>query len=215
MNIRRLTMKELIEGEYTVIDPDIDNTLKELANEAWFFVASGYLDLWPQILREFKSKNQAAVDELFCMEFDDKSDQIFERLVSMHPEINEPLREAQLCLIEKKYYAGIPLIFSLSEFIANKIVTADKGKNIEQVLYSGTGKLLRQLYGANDKSGYKWAIFNSHSLNKKFSTLKGDSGINRHAVLHGLDIKYGTRINMLKTLSFLDYVDLTLRHVTF
>ena len=137
----------------------------------------------------------------------------------LDPSISVNLNEVKFCADNNMYYAAIPLMLTLSEYIANVNTSKLISKEATHVLFNKERKgpiknRLELHFGTHiekyDRFSYRSIITKDHSFNEKQS-LTDHTKVNRHAVLHGCDVNYGTKMNFFKTLCFLEYIDLTLR----
>lgn len=206
------------EKAYHAVKDNIPYYTKCLADIGWYINDSTTLGVSIHAYYFFKLDRIDVVDKIFSEYVESEINKIFDRLINLYPDITVALNEAKSCVDNEMYFAAIPLLVSMSEYIAEKIskkshflfTTEKRGPkrfNKAELLYGS--KLAK-----HDLFGHRSIIAKNHSFNEhdKFS-LSDSNKINRHAILHGRDIKYGTRVNALKTISFLNYVELTLRGV--
>lgn len=203
---------------YKVLKPDKEKLTEDLAARGWFFNHSNLPGFWVTVLYHVKKGDFEILDQIFCDLYEVEKDEIFSRLMSFYPEIELNLSEAKFCIDNHKYYAAIPLLLSLAEYLANVNISLIKGEETTHVLFKRKNSInaLDKLLGAELIRFNQFSYNSSLTKNHSFIESQADSDktkINRHSVLHGCDITYGTRINALKTLCFINHVDLTLRAI--
>ena len=110
--------------------------------------------------------------------------------------------EAITCHKEKKYFASTILFLSQADGLCNGElfkVRNDKKALKKYIAKSQYGSFFKILFGMITKEN---AVDAGYSKMSNF-----ESTLNRHAVMHGKDVQYGTELNSLKAFSLFSFVD--------
>jgi hypothetical protein len=170
--------------------------IKTLANHGWYLP----FDSLPEELFNYtKALDEGRIelvnDEL-VLRFEGNLSDIITRACTSFPNRAEMLMEAKLAHEAKMYFASTSLFLSNADGILN-------GK-----LYKPIG--LKKELENREISIEEFTRFltEENSITRKYSAKNNDQSdsLNRHGVLHGTDVKYGTKVNSFKALSLLDYV---------
>ncbi|SNR60261.1 hypothetical protein SAMN06265371_106184 [Lutibacter agarilyticus] len=137
--------------------------------------------------------------------------EIFEVLSKRHPIRKEILSQIEKSYNEELFYLTIPVVLSQIDGICNDITTKKffiKNKEYLPEVYPIIEKMHSSMTDI-----FLAPIKNSSPLNvweKKIGDFP--LKLNRHEILHGVDINYGNKINSLKCISLLKYIsDLIIR----
>ncbi|MFV5689888.1 hypothetical protein ACM55M_14820 [Flavobacterium sp. ZT3R25] len=111
------------------------------------------------------------------------------------------IEEAVYCHQNGKYYASSTLFLSEADGICSGLLFKNR-KNKEALK-----QYIAQKKGANFFSILMIAIENTNTIDSFYSkTNLDDSKLNRHGVMHGLDMDFGREINSFKAFSLLVFV---------
>jgi len=147
-----------------------------------------------------------------CEYFEAKLDRIEENLVSRFP-LRAPIIHAAFSAHRnEEYVLSIPVLFAQTDGICNEVVgqylfmkTREKPKRPQTAVY------VEALAADAFLCALLSPLAQTLPVNAPTWELSRDSGaLNRHAVVHGTALDYGTRINGLKAVSLINYVATTL-----
>jgi hypothetical protein len=134
---------------------------------------------------------------------------IEESIIQNYPKRAKIISEAFYAHREKKFALSIPVIFSqidgiVEDKIGRNFFIRNEGrmstKETANLMETGNKLVDSLLLPLKDPSSIN---FNKKERSSNFSEL------NRHMVLHGQSLDYPTKINSLKAISMLNYIDLT------
>lgn len=114
------------------------------------------------------------------------------------------LRQAVYAHFKENYYLSIPIVFSqLEGIIANTF--KHKGKMHQNDYINYLGKILNDnknmSFDGLINNFYATIVLASFNHNEPIKSV-----LSRHAIMHGADTKYGTKINSIKALLLFDYI---------
>lgn len=184
----------------------LKGNLLVLAREGWYIDPEWPLPTSMQLEQELADGSKSEVAEWLVSYFRLQLDPIEKRLLARHPTRARILATAFSAHREGKYELSVPVFMAQADGI-----TYDLRK--------------RQLYSRNQKKGLQSAgtdemefVFISPlAAPTPINATEGERehdfiGLNRHTVLHGQDLEYGTEENSLKLVSMLNYVSFALSH---
>ena len=143
--------------------------------------------------------------ELMMKHFSAISDDIVEDLVRSHPERSKVIQRAFDAHKAKLYELSIPVLLSQADGIANEIFgvsvytrRADKRKELEAVIDS-------MKLASLDQPLMKLLLADLPLTESTTSQDFDDSSLNRHSILHGLDLDYANELNSLRAISWIQF----------
>ncbi len=207
--------------------------INDLADMGWFLNGS-HTDKFSYTAIYLLSENEYdRVDSWFEEYYSSQAAEIFQLLVKKYPEIKKMLSDAEKCHFQEMYFASIPLFFIIAEFIANKGINEIIGSEQTNFIFNKSRRGLKKKPGTLVVSHYLRGVIERYSFNNPFATnapiysehtinidtksLQNNSPfeLNRHSVLHGMNNIYGNKLNSLKALCYLDFLDIELRSLKF
>lgn len=214
--------KEL-DDQMTSYAPTRDLALK-LAERGWFLTRLETIGFHSAAFDLIKEDKNDDVDLLFKMYIDEEIDILQNRLRSRYADLEDLIIQGFECHKNKMFYVSIPAFLILAEHICNYIVSEINGESTRNLLFNTDRRAKDQGFSQGssgirvntekhfDQIERKYS-FNSHIplLEKHF--FNQDSSLNphsRHGILHGESKDYGTELNSLKAICFMNYVDQTL-----
>jgi hypothetical protein len=149
-------------------------------------------------------KNEQELNEVLRAHFVVRLAAVQKRLEGRHPKRRSILAEAFLAHREKRYALAIPVFLSQADGVFRDLHGAEffrMGK-CEPVVRG----LIEEMRGI---SGLEETLLSLREIGtvRKFSEVCTPGSLNRHAVLHGIDMNYGTELNSLKAVSLLLFID--------
>ena len=182
----------------------LPNSVKQFAVTGWYPTKEMTFAEIHHMAELVDQKRIKEVDEYMTDHIQEIKDKIFQGLLDRFPERKNILLSGIKAHERSDYYASIPIFLSQSDGLCYqitgyKLYTTEKKKpkvaKYHQKLKDGTlDHILLQpltisstLISQNEPGGSQYAL-------------------NRHLVLHGLSLDYGTKINSCKAISILNFV---------
>jgi len=161
-------------------------------------------------VRGYIDKDPADVDEQFRSYFRERLDGIEQELIAEFPNREALMIDAFRAHREERYILSIPVLLAQADGMWQERVPRGQlfGRRGPPQAARKFGELLR----SEKVAGYRtwrllWPLFEPAPLWEHQSRRpQGFSGLNRHQVMHGESVDYGTETNGLKAVSFLGYV---------
>ncbi len=142
------------------------------------------------------------VDEYMTQIFENSIDDLFETFCKRHSTRTHIFDEILKCYQQEMYYTGISSVLSQIDGICNDFTSNDffrsshQKPNVTHYLMNQSGNKNNWLLGPISKVPPV-----GRSVNDK---KEGD--LNRHSIMHGIDITYGNQTNFLKAIAWLKYL---------
>lgn len=180
---------------------DLPDVLKGLMERGWYF-DSGMPNSWVyKLKRDLKVEdNIELIEKLFEEYFDQEIDNIKDNIISKYTNRKHILKDAFEAHEQGKYNLSIPVFIIQADGIFKELCH----KNLFVSKQNAINKYLNE----NDIVGWDKIFFTS--LNKRSpldAHVEEETEIpNRHYILHGNALEYGTKINSLKGISLLNYL---------
>jgi len=205
---------------------DIEDLVQKLGKLGWFMTNFDSPGMYVYILDLVKKDDIVKVDEVLTKYYLSIRKEVISSIKSHHPELKNIMREISKCITLKMYHAAISLLLSSSEYIANKYASKIKGEKVTNILFNTVkrksdnkrvpriSEYLKDELSRSDmifKLTYSLSIFNG--VNTSTEYLSSENAFNRHAILHGYNIEYGTLTNVCKALCFIFFIHLSLMHI--
>jgi len=180
-------------------------THEYLTPYGWFI----HLDMPYRFLKHIdimlEDKNQDAIDDYLTRYYITCFEELFEYLLERHAVRKHILLEIKQAYIQKLYYIAISTILTQVDGIcydAANICFFKKNKKYQPVI---TKELLKD--SSNSDQRWLLPITNNNPIFSHENYLSDfKSTFNRHRVIHGNDLSYGTQQNFLKAFSFFAYM---------
>lgn len=175
------------------------DALQFAAQTGWFIQAEDDFDISVQI--DLHKDSSESFNKFFINNTRIKISQIEERLKQDYPKYSSLINEAFCLHSESRFYASIPLFLMISEGIGKEISGGKSPFKTQNNKYQIAQWINKQeLVGDID-------IVLGDILGSKHALSESKLGeLNRHNILHGKDVDYGTEKNSLKAISFLGFV---------
>jgi hypothetical protein len=144
----------------------------------------------------FKSGKIDEADTLMANHYRKNYEQIIRRIISRHKDRKTLIEEASRAHLNQMYFASTILFISQADGICDGKIFVRSDKKLSSTEKDHTPDIVYETLGkqsAIDEDSRK-------TVSNYYSEL------NRHNVMHGLRIDYGTEINSLKALSLLSFV---------
>ena len=150
----------------------------------------------PIIVHQFENNEIDEADKILKKHFKNKLKKIENKLIELFPERKEIFQEAFYAHKKKMFYSSTILFLAQADGITeNKIFMGGNFKKFSKE--NNKHPLVHLFKNQNPLTNY---------FNKSDQKLSDSDSINRHGIMHGLQLKYASELNSLKALSFLWFV---------
>jgi hypothetical protein len=188
------------------------DSLKELSKYGWYI---GY-DSLPKTPIELNDKlkdgKEKEVDEFLSEYYHTELKYIEKRLIGRNPSRKALIKEGFSNHNNKCYYSSITLLLTQADGLcydrAKKFYFQNDNKLKRSKIYQPA--ILGDLAENNQifLKEFLAPMDNPTALNELIQNIENfPVRLNRHEIIHGIDIEYGTRLNSLKTISFMNYLN--------
>lgn len=183
----------------------VESALLALGNRAWWFDLNMSFSTLGRLKRDIAADATAQVDEHLAGYFDDRLSLIESELTARHPHRSHIVSAAFAAHRNGEYVLSIPALFAQVDGIcfdtAGQCFFLKNSNAPEISIY--VKEFAADKLRAAILSPLKASLPISYSRHKRPA---GFNELNRHMVLHGESLDYGTRVNSLKVISLLNYV---------
>jgi len=193
-------------------DP-LPGALLVLVDNGWYPDGTFSLPGLLSAAESFVPEGQDEANDRLCSHFDEHLEEIEQNLCGQFPERAEIIREAIWAHKEGKYVLSVPVLLAQADGICHELTE-------EQLYRKANGKpalarVLRELE-PDESEFYRFqSIAEVTPLTENTDRLASlGSVLNRHAVLHGLDVAYGNRLNGCRAISVISHVTRVLPRAT-
>jgi hypothetical protein len=198
-----------LQRSFEELPPKIRQALMLLASHGWYLDADMPLEeLWD--LREALLAGEISVAEDVLVEYFDNQIKIIEsEIVKQFPHRAHIISSAFRAHADEEYCLSIPVFLSQTDGICKERVGqylfVKQNKKPQTAIY--VERLAADTYEA--------ALLSPLATTTPISASEGERNanvdfLNRHTVLHGESLSYGTKINSLKAVSLINYVSQSL-----
>lgn len=174
-------------------------SLRILANHGWYICGISSITDSIELSDEIKKGNTKEVDKFMVNFYEREFESVINNLKKAYPDRNKIISEAQNAHDRNMYYSSTSLFLSTADGIFNGHLFKDskKGKPI----------LKKELAGKKSMKEYVDLLIEMSPLDAVYGKANlFKSTLNRHKVMHGIDVEYGTKENSLKALSLLAFI---------
>ena len=207
------SMYELTRREEEELPKILRKVLQRLGEEGWFVTQGGMPDDFLNILRN-KDKNK--LSEWFKDFFRERLDDIKQKLIDSYPDRSHILQEAFEAHSECKYNLSVPVFLAQADGIFWETTPKKQSLFRAKQRKEATGKHASQILGYTANYIHPLEITLPLWMSEGDRAKGGGSffKLNRHQVLHGESVDYGTEENSLKAISLLNYLHWILSQAT-
>ena len=201
-------MKPIVESvqRWVEIQIELGKFLPDLAARGWY-LSFDFLDRLEsaELLTFLKNKNYKQIEDKILDQFYSRKNEIKDKLSDKYPS-----RKSIVDLIfnlheDEKYLASIPLCYTQADGISNN----KWGINFFRGHSSGQLEIYRETKAENTIIGVlSEQLSVRNEQNQYGKNLKQDikSSVNRHKIIHGQSIDYGSEVNSIKAILILDFL---------
>jgi hypothetical protein len=172
--------------------------LKMLANQGWYISAGSPIVDGVKFAIEITKGNNVKVDSYMAKFYEKEAKDIIKRLCSQFPGRVAILTEALQAHRKGMYFSSTSLFLSNADGLCDGFLFT--GKN-------GKANLKKLLERKSSLDYFLSVIVDTNAIDTAHHKMRNyPSDLNRHGVMHGLDVDYGTKVNSLKALSLLAFI---------
>ncbi len=204
-------IRHLADGLKLRIQEDKES-LQKLANIGWYIDSDMPFDFPEKFARAIEDGDEQHVVEVLKEYFRDQLDVIEQKLVSAYPNRKNIFEDAFNAHRDEKFTLSVPVLLTQADgmwhdaFQANLFMSRDRRKTVGTVLTDKDQTSFEALYIEPLFLSSLPLWQSQHERDVSFNEL------NRHQILHGEVIDYGTEQNSLKIIAFLNYLLWILNH---
>lgn len=192
-------------ANFTQIEVKLQVCVAKLAEDNWFLDIDISEEDFNNIKDVIMTDNNSEVDRTMLIYFENNLNRIKDRLIEQFPNRNELFDAAFTAHCQGKFILAIPVFLSQTDGICFDTFQncyfqkfGHKPKLASTFEYLAQGEFMKALV---------YPMMNTLPISSsKNEREKGYSGLNRHMVLHGESIDYGTKKNSYKAISLLNYI---------
>ncbi|QGT78168.1 hypothetical protein GM160_04235 [Guyparkeria halophila] len=179
--------------------------LMVLGNHGWYLD----FDMLPSFLGELKNAleegDSVAAEVILCQHFEERLSAIEASTADRFPARSQIVRAAFSAHRRHEYELSIPVLLAQSDGICKEVIGEHffmkKDKKPRTALY------VEQIASETYRAALLSPLAQSLPISASEKERRADfSGLNRHTVLHGESVDYGTKENSLRAISLINYV---------
>ena len=180
----------------------------ELSKYGWYLNNDSTPGMVFGLMEKLESEGVDSLDKYMTEYYRIEQDSILYRLKNQHPTRTKIFDEAFTAYYEGNYYSSICLLLTQVDGICNDLTKKLFFRNqrnkkhipeVEEEVRKSSKQILNILSSPLKQS----TLINEHTEN----LCQFPSALNRHAIIHGYNIDYGTELNCLKIISFIGYIN--------
>ncbi len=194
---------------FRVIAEDLPSSVRTLSDHGWFVNQSSEIPQVLSIAKELDNGNDSVGNAQMCKHFEDLFEKICGQLVSTHRNRESILQKAFAAHRAGDYELSVPVLLAQADGIGHELFGVSpytrhprRRKKMSDVLHTAP---------ISDPASITQLLLSlavaDHPISQS-TTNANYTGVllSRHAILHGLQLNYGTKANSLRALSWLGYV---------
>jgi hypothetical protein len=192
--------EDLIE-KMNEVNKHLPSDLEALSKYGWYVSESNSLQEIFMIAKEAKNENRTIIDDLMLKFYKKESKRIIFQLCKQYPNRKDIIQEAYNAHRKRMYFASTILFLSQADGVCSGELfrTKDNKKRLKDLIKENeTPEPLSILLNVLTKISAIDVYYKQES--------ESQIDLNRHGVMHGYSVNYGTEINSYKALSLLSFV---------
>lgn len=187
-------------GVLNIHNKDLAETLKILAKNGWYISEETSLFLTYRAVHEAQKNNILLMDAMMKAFYGKEIKNIIKRLCEEYPTRAAIFREAFKAHSRKMYFSSTILFLSQADGLCyGELFKINKNKKKLKILIENN-------FFPGAISMFSEVLTEITAIDDYYPHRKKDTDLNRHGVVHGYDMNFGTEINSLKALSILSFV---------
>ena len=177
------------------------NGLTSIANYGWYIDARITLGHANDLMERAINGEVQFLDNYFSKYYGENMEHLAESITKRQNSREKIVMEGVQCHNEGKYYASTILFLSQADGTCNGQLFRTKKEK----------ESLKKYLAKTESRSFNNILFqmitSENTIDEGYSKKeKNGNSLNRHSVVHGLDVDFGTRINSLKAFSLLTFV---------
>jgi len=178
-----------------------------LANEGWFIDLDMPLSTISKLKKLLEEENFQETEKYLCNYFDSRIERIEKTLITEFPHRAKIIQSAFNAHKNKEYILSIPILLAQVDGICKELT------NIEFFRYDGQRKnYVQELALETYEEIFLLPFSELSSINiSQKKRPENFSKLNRHMIIHGESLDYGTYENSLKVISLISYISTILK----
>lgn len=178
--------------------------MRTLVHRGWFIDPEMSLPKIRSLHEAFLGGREKEAEDWLVAYYGEHAQTIVERLSVVYPERATQLTDALCAHNEGRYSLSVPVFLLQADGLANhlkkgrQLFSKDDRKSVRGLIKGMPDESMERVF-LSVYGGDSVLVMRTNDLPPEFN------GLNRHGVLHGTDVNYGTEINSLRALSVLAY----------
>lgn len=194
---------------------DYPTALYELSTHGWYFghnfTMGHIIHLWKLLKSGKTERMQNEISDII----ENDLEKIENRLIILNKERSDIIKEAFNNHREKKYYSSIVLLLSQIDGMSQERFGMDlistKNNQVRLERNINNNKEIKDFFNKDLNlfpKGYRVLFSKATSINDSYQNENNyPVFLNRHKILHGIDLTFGNRINSLRIISYINFVN--------
>lgn len=200
-----------------ILEKEAPIGILELSKYGWYLGYDSLPKTSVELGRKLNKGKSKEVDEILIEYYEEELDLVEKRVIGRNPNRKHIIKEAFDNHRNKRYYSSIVLFLTLIDGLCydetKKLYFKNNGKLQRSKIYKPA---VEEEISKKEKfiiQGFEIPMNQSTGINEHTDNInKFPVRLNRHEILHGMDYKYGTKINSLKVISLLNYINDIVRY---
>ena len=178
--------------------------LRMMAQHGWYLDPEMPVTTPSSIVQALQEESAKDVEAALVCHFQERVNEIEIDVASSFPQRKHILLDAFEAHRDGKYNLSVPTLLAQADGMCNEtwafcvFMGKDRARESADLVRNSNSDMRKQLVGLLGDPIPLW-----QSVKRRGA---GFSGLNRHQVLHGESVSYGTKTNSLKAISFLRYL---------
>ncbi len=199
-----LIIKSIFEG-FKDLPNHHRKAISNVAKSGWYISYNTNVNFVYEISEHYEKNHFRKIDNLMSIQIESNIEKIRKLIIKVFPKRKKVLNSAFNAHNSNDYYLSIPVFLTQIDGICiditnRKFFSRRKGM-----------PLTKEIVGDFDSKNPGSHLLEPLRIQTPISASKNEfndysSNLNRHEILHGIDLKYGNRINSLKSISLLYYL---------
>ena len=196
---------EQLQRTFRELPPRTQEALLQMASYGWYLDPEMPLpDLW-DLKEAFGEGDVAKAENALCEHFEGRLSEIEESIVARFPRRAHLIRAAFGAHRRGEYALSIPVLLAQTDGICKEVT--DQYLFMKQDKKPRTAIYVERMAADSFRAALLSPLAQTLPISaSEQERVEGSSALNRHMVLHGDDLGYGTKMNSLKTISLVNYV---------
>jgi hypothetical protein len=203
-------LSDVLVRAHRQLPPRAQRALLTLGQHGWYFDMQMPMPVLWELEQMLEAGEIEQADELLCDYFEKHVDSIASGLCSRYPTRAHILSQAFEAQRAGQYALSVPVLLAQTDGICNDITA--QYLFIRQNGRPGTAQYVEAVASGTIRAALLSPLAETLPIGQsKRERVDGFDELNRHMVLHGESLDYGTRLNGLKAISLINYVGQVLR----